>query len=165
MTDAPTFSLQRMAELEQLVLERWTPEAFRRFQCIWLTSKLDLSTHDIAGALGLNISTVRRIRMEFGRDGIRAIEGKGNRGGRRNQHMTLDEERAFLRDCAGMLEAPGGGGVTALKEALEARLGVSVHKTTVYRLLERHGLRRITSAPRAAVSTAQGRRRKGRKGR
>ena len=134
---------QRISELEQLIRTHWTPEVFRRFQCIWLTYVLDLPAHEIAQALGLNVSTIRRIRTEFAREGVLAIDGKGNRGGRRNQCLSFEEEAVFLRDHSELFNRSGVALVGALKEAFEARVGRTIHKTTIYRLLERHGRKKI----------------------
>jgi hypothetical protein len=134
---------QILSELERIVQARWTPEVFRRFQCVWLTHVLSLRAPEIAAALGLNVSTVRRIRTEFAREGGRAIDGKGNRGGRRNQCMSFEEEAIFLRNHQELFSRSGIADVSALKVAFEARAGRQVHKTTIYRLLERHGRRRV----------------------
>lgn len=142
VSPAKTSAAQKISELEQIVYARWAPEVFRRFQCVWLTYVLDLSAQEIAKAIGLSVSTVRRIRTEFGRDGIQAIDGKGNRGGRRNQCMSFEEESAFLRNHAELFSRTGVADVGALKEAFEATVGRAVHKTTIYRLLERHGRKR-----------------------
>ena len=133
---------QVLSELEQIVQARWTPEVFRRFQCVWLTHVLGLRAPDIAAALGLHVSTVRRVRAEFARVGARAIEGQGNRGGRRNQCMNFEEETTFLRSHQELFSRSGVADVGALKAAFEAQTGRRVHKTTIYRLLERHGRRK-----------------------
>jgi len=132
-----------LPELDQIVVARWSPEAFRRFQCVWLTHTLKLPAREIARALELNVSTVRRIRSEFARDGMKAIDGKGNRGGRRNECMSLEEEEAFLGSHADLFDRSGAADISALKAAFEAHVGRPVHKTTIYRLLERHGRKRI----------------------
>jgi transposase len=143
MSRAKTSVAQKFSALEQIVIARWTPEVFRRFQCIWLTHVLDLPAQEIAKALDLNVSTIRRIRAEFARDGIRAIDGKGNRGGRRNQCMSFEEEAAFLKAHTELFNRAGIGDIRALKEAFEASVGRTVHKTTIYRLLERHGRKKL----------------------
>ncbi|HEY6009093.1 MAG TPA: helix-turn-helix domain-containing protein [Geobacteraceae bacterium] len=153
MANSKGLSAQRAFELRQVVLARWTPEVFNRFQCVWLGHSLGLAAPEIAQVLGLNVATVRRIRTEFIRHGTRAIEGKGNRGGRRNHYLSPEEETEFLKEHAGLLQRAGSAGVTALKAALEARLGQPVHKTTIYRLLERHGLKK--GAPRAGAASDQ----------
>ena len=143
MGGVKSYSRQRIDELEQVVKDRWTPEIFRRFQCVWLRHALGLTAVEIASALDLNVSTVRRVQAEFMLRGKAIIDGKGNRGGRRNQYMTFEEEADFLREHAASVS---DGGILRLVAALEIRIGMRVHKTTVYRLLERHGWRKV--APR-----------------
>jgi transposase len=143
MGKVETVGAQIVTDLEQVILARWTPEVFRRFQCVWLTQMLNLPAQEIAKALDLNISTVRRIRTEFAREGIRAIDGKGNRGGRRNQCMSFEEEAVFLRNHGEMFHRSGVADMAALQAAFEAHIGRSVHKTTIYRLLERHGRKKL----------------------
>jgi transposase len=62
--------------------------------------------------------------------------------------MTPEDEGRFL----GSFEAEAGRArvLTAgdIKAAWEARLGHSVNKTTVYRMLERHGWRKVAPRPR-----------------
>lgn len=147
MGKATAFSAARVRELESSARERWSKEAFLRFQCIWLRHALGLSAPDIAQALQLSVSSVRRIHAEFIKSGLPAIEGKGNRGGRRREYMSLEEEAAFLRGHARQSKDGKIRNVTQLKRDYEAHIGHAVHKTTIYRLLDRHGWRKV--APRA----------------
>jgi len=148
-------------DLDQLIHARWTPEAFRRFQCVWLAERLQLPALEIAAALGLHISTVRRIQADFAREGVQAILGRGNRGGRRNQCLSPEEEAAFLRGHPELFGRTGAADVGALKAAFELRVGRRVHKTTIYRLLERHGRRRSDSGRAGQEVSTPGSRRKG----
>lgn len=143
-------------ELARFAESRWPPEVFRRFQCVWLSEVMGLPPQWIADALGLHVSTIRRIRAEFVRVGLEAIDGKGNRGGRRNHYLSFQEEAEFLRENA-------AGGLRELKAAFEARVGSPVHKTTIYRLLERHGEKvGIRKASRTAAAYRKGRKGGGR---
>lgn len=126
-------------ELDDIVRDRWKREAFRRFQCIWLSQVAHLAPKSIAEMLCLSISTVRRVCAAFERDGRIAIEGQGNRGGRRLGHLTFKEEAAFLNAFAKGSTNGRIHTINALKTAYESRIGKKVNKTTIYRLLERHG--------------------------
>jgi transposase len=154
MGQPKALTAQRVAELEQAVSARWAPEAFRRFQCVWLSHVLGLSAPAIAEALGLNPSSVRRIWAQFVREGATVIDGNGNRGGRRNQHMTFEEEAAFLREHSALFDHAGSGLMGALKEAFERRVGGAVHRTTIYRLLVRHGRTKVTARSSRSASSA-----------
>ncbi|MDR2697515.1 MAG: winged helix-turn-helix domain-containing protein [Holophagales bacterium] len=62
--------------------------------------------------------------------------------------MTVGEEAEFL---GGFLKAAGDASVLVageIKAVLEARLGRKVHETTVYRMLKRHGWRKVAPGPR-----------------
>lgn len=146
MGKASGFSAARTRELERSAAERWSREAFFRFQCVWLRHSLGLSAPEIARALQLSVSSVRRIHAEFIKIGRPAIEGKGNRGGRRKGLMSLDEEASFLREHSHQSKDGKIRNVSQLKRDYEACVGHSVHKTTIYRLLERNGWRKV--APR-----------------
>lgn len=158
-TNQPTKgpAMQKFSALEQIVVARWPPEVFRRFQCVWLTHVLNLPVQEIAKALDLNVSTIRRIRTEFAREGVQAIDGKGNRGGRRNQCMSYEEEAVFLRNHVDLFNRAGVADVSALKTAFEASVGRAVHKTTIYRLLERHDCRKIHADAGREVASTVGR--------
>jgi hypothetical protein len=65
-----------------------------------------------------------------------------------HQDMAPWDEAEFL---AGFPKAAGGAPPLVVREinaALEARLGREVHETTVYRMLKRHGWRKVAPGPR-----------------
>ena len=132
-------SSDQIQELEQIAAERWRLEAFRRFQCIWLSQVHQLSAKDVAEALRLSIRTVRRIRAAYRLDGRIVIDGRGNRGGRRNEYLSFKEEASFLNAFARKMENGRIHTISTLKTAYEAKIGKRVNKTTIYRMLERHG--------------------------
>jgi transposase len=49
----------------------------------------------IAELMGLSLSTVNRAHMAYDNGGVNALRPKPT-GGRRNENMTLEEEKAFL---------------------------------------------------------------------
>jgi len=101
---------------------------------------------EIAGHVGLAWQTVRNLVSRYNRFGPQAIEGPG-KGGRRRAYMDLKAEADFLEPF--FERASTGKVATAMeiKKAWEKRLGHTVHKTTVYRLLRRHGWRKIVPRP------------------
>jgi len=80
--------------------------------------------------------------MNFRNNGIDSVKDK--RGGRYREHMTIEEEIEFLKPFeekskSGALVVVGG-----VKKAYEDKVGKKVAKTTIYRLLDKHGFRKIT---------------------
>ncbi len=88
-----------------------------------------------------------------------AARQRENWGGRRRAYLTFEEEKEFL---SGFFEVASRGGILVVSEvrtALEKRLGHKVAETTVYRMLERHGWRKIVPRrrhPKANKSAQEG---------
>jgi transposase len=88
---------------------------------------------------------VHQVIASYKHAGVAAIETPG-KGGRRRQYLTLQQERAFLQP---FLERAARGEHTTAVEiqlAFEAVIGHHVNKSTLYRLLARHGLQHLTGA-------------------
>ena len=95
---------------------------------------------------GLAEQTVHNLVSKYNRHGPNVLETPG-KGGRKRAYLTLREESAFLQP---FIESALTGQVataTEIKLSLEKLLGRKVHKTTVYRLLDRHGWRKLTPRP------------------
>ena len=137
---------ERLAELEEFRKKKWPGFEFQRFLCIWLRVTHGLSTAEIARTLGLNVNTVRFTQKDFIDNGLPALT-ELKRGGRKRCLMPLEEEADFLRQ----FEEKAGQGellvVNEIKVALEKHLGRTIHKATVYRILYRHGWRKLAPRP------------------
>jgi transposase len=94
---------------------------------------------------------VRRLQALYFKEGGEALRGEG-RGGRRHENLTPDEEAEFLEGF--FIEASQGGIIEAgkVKKAYEERVGHTVPKSTVYRMLARHGWRKLAPRPRHTKS-------------
>jgi transposase len=137
----------RLFELQDFRKSKWPGFEFQRFLCVWLRVEQGLSTKEIARVLNWNVNTVRITQRDFIARGVKAL-AEEKRGGRRRQLMTIEEETSFL---AGFKELAGNAlmvVVNEIKEALEKKLGHSVHKTTVYRMLRRHAWRKVVPRPK-----------------
>jgi transposase len=103
----------------------------------------------IAQACGVSKATVHQLISAYNRFGVAAVETPG-KGGRRNQYLTLEQERAFLQPY--LARAAQGDVATAaeIQQALEAEVKQPVAPSTLYRLLARHGWRLIGAPSRPA---------------
>lgn len=122
------------------------PNVLKRAQAIYCRAAYDMPVPQIAGLTGLEESTVRRLHSDFLRLGT-AIFDLSGRGGRRRQIMTPEQEAAFLQP---FVEAGDAGGILEvgdIHEALCRRAGRPVHRSAVYKLLRRHGWRKIAPRP------------------
>jgi transposase len=118
--------------------------AYRRLLCVKLA--LDGKTAaEVAAVLGWTPNSVQRVWGRYRREGEAALLGYP-RGGRRHAYLTPEEEDEVLAPF--LAEAEAGGVLVAgpIKAAYQARVGKPVPKSTLYRLLARHGWRKV--APR-----------------
>lgn len=100
----------------------------------------------IAKHTGLAEQTIHNLISSYNRLGPKALDGpgKGNRG---RAYLSLEEEQVFLKP---FFERAATGRIATAREihkALEKRLGCSAHITSVYRLLKRHGWRKLAPRP------------------
>jgi transposase len=102
---------------------------------------------------------VARFQSEF-RAGFFDRQDKERKwGGRRRAYLTFEEEKEFL---SGFFEVASRGGILVVSEirtAFENKLGHKVAETTVYRMMARHGWRKIVPRrrhPKANESAQEG---------
>lgn len=124
-----------------------TRAEYQRIQCVLIRATLGNSASEIAQLLGWSVATVHVIHSRFAKEGD-AIFDLRRRGGRHHQHLSVEQEEALL---APFVEQAGAGGVLAvgeIRQAYEAMIGKTVAPSTVYRLLDRHGWRKVMPRPR-----------------
>jgi transposase len=102
---------------------------------------------EIALHTGVSATTVHRVIATYNRLGPEALETSG-KGGRRHQYLTLQEEQAFLAPFFRQAECGGIATVAQIQHAFEERIGHEVDDSTIYRLLKRHGWRKLMPRPR-----------------
>ena len=120
---------------------------FQRIQCLWLRAALGLSSEQVATAIGWRPTSVRRVQSLYLRQGEVVFEGVG-RGGRRRQNLTVEQERQLLEPFVSRAEPGGLLVVSEIQTAYERAVGHGVPKSTVYRMLARHGWRKLVPRPR-----------------
>jgi transposase len=101
---------------------------------------------EIAQHTATTLRTVYQVIAAYNRFGVAAIETPG-RGGRRNQYLTWEEEVAFL---APFIQRAAEGELTTtqvIQQAFEEKVGKQVHHSAIYRLLARHGWRKLVPRP------------------
>lgn len=130
-----------------------TKAEFQAVQCLWLRVSLGLSADQVATAIGWHPSSVRKLQSLYLREGDTALKRTG-RGGRRRQNLTLEEEQNLLQEFLYQSELGGILEVSQVKAAYEQAVGHRVPKSTVYRMLARHGWRKIAPRPRHPKSDA-----------
>lgn len=102
---------------------------------------------EIAKHCGVSKATVHQVISTYNREGPEAVETPG-RGGRRHEYLSVEEEKQFLAPFFARAERGEIATATEVKLAFEARIGQQVEESTIYRLLNRHGWRKLMPRPK-----------------
>lgn len=145
----PTRPLSPHAEkvLTSLLDQAASKAEYQRVLCVWLRAALALPAAEIATALGWSTGAVHNLHSRYLHEGASALLG-GNHGGRRRALLSWEEEQVLLQAFAAVAEQGGMAEASRLRAALEQQAGHPVTKSTVYRLLARHGWRKLVPRPR-----------------
>lgn len=120
-----------------------TIEELRCAQAVLLPALLNATLEQTAAALGVGRASVGRYQRKIRKRLTHPAQLEPQWGGRRHAAMSEEEEREFLEPWAEQ-SADGGMLVVApLRAALAQRLGRPVTHSVVYRLLARHGWRKV----------------------
>jgi transposase len=120
---------------------------YQRIQCVLIRATLGSSAAEIAQLLGWSTATVHVLHSRWAKQGESIFDVRG-RGGRHHQHLTAQQEQELLAPFVARAEAGGMLTVAEIQQAYRERTGKVVARSTVYRLLDRHGWRKIVPRPR-----------------
>jgi transposase len=134
-------------QIRRMLKETKSKWEFQRVQCIWMRAELGMGPEEIGKALGWNPGYVRQVQARYLREGGTALRIMG-RGGRYRENISLEKEQQLLGSFFEKADQGGVLEVSAIKAAYEKIVSHKVPKSTVYRILERHGWRKISPRPR-----------------
>lgn len=135
-----------------------TADELRQAQAVILPLEFGFSMEQVASIIGVSPGWACHLRTQFIRAGSTKTKAKPNRGGRRRQNMSKEEEVIFL---APFLERAAGGGILIvgeIKKALDKRLGRETALASTYNLLHRHNWRKLAPDkrhPKSNVATQE----------
>ncbi len=155
--------MARPRRIDPLVVERAqqtaatsaSVEVLRQCQAILMPALLGATLEKTAAVLGVGRATVARLQTSFRRQRPGEALRARNWGGRRQSLMTQAEENAFLQPWIQSAAAGNLVVVSPIREALAQRLGKPVKPSVVYRLLARHGWRKVAPDTRHPKSQPQ----------
>ncbi|MBK7424431.1 MAG: winged helix-turn-helix domain-containing protein [Propionivibrio sp.] len=127
----------------------------RGAQAVLLPAMLNATLEQTAALLGVSRATVPRLQNALRRRCSQPDVAEPARGGRRHELMTLEEEREFLAPWADLARTGNMLVVSPLRAALSQKVGRTVRASVVYRLLERHGWRKVAPDTRHPKSDAK----------
>jgi transposase len=143
--------MARPRQIDPLVVKRaqataaasTSVECLRQCQAVLLPALFGATLEQTASVLGVGRATVARLQSAFRKNRTAGTNPARNWGGRRKSLLTPAEEGAFLKPW---LESAAAGSlvvVSPIRAALAQRLGKPVKPSVVYRLLARHGWRKV----------------------
>jgi len=147
--DKPT--IERLAER---LKQASTHSEYQRIQCVLIRATLGSTASEIAQLLGWSTATVHVIHSRWAKEGDALFELHG-RGGRRHQHLSEEQEQQLLAPFIAHAEAGGMLKVAEIQQAFQERVGKAVAPSTIYRLLDRHGWRKVVPRPRHPKADVQ----------
>ena len=136
-----------IARLAERLKRAGSHAEYQRIQCVLIRATLGSSAAQIAELLGWSTATVHVLHSRWSKEGDAIFDLRG-RGGRHNQHLSPEQERQLLAPFVERAEAGGMLTVAEIQRAYQAQLGKEVAPSTVYRLLDRHGWRKVVPRPR-----------------
>lgn len=101
----------------------------------------------IAQQLGVSKAFVAKVSSLYKRFGPQGLETPGT-GGRRNDYLSIDQERTFLAPFVKRAETGELVTIREIYRAFEAQVGTPVAESTIYRLLARHEWRKVMPRPK-----------------
>ena len=134
------FTAEEITKARQLRDRAITIMELRKALSVLLVAEAGLDAGKTSDILGISERTVFRNRDDIRNKDERA---RNTWGGRRHYTMTVEEERAFLRSWEARAIQGGVLSVPPIHAALVERLGRSIPLSTTYRLLARHGWRKV----------------------
>ncbi|MEB3179356.1 MAG: winged helix-turn-helix domain-containing protein [Nostocaceae cyanobacterium] len=101
---------------------------------------------EIALHVGVSKGFVRKVIQKYNREGEIGLSTPG-KGGRHNCYLSLEQEKQLIDQFKEKARRGQVATAMQIKLAYEKECGFTVHKTTIYRILERHQWRKIVPRP------------------
>ena len=136
-----------VARLAELLKVANSHSEYQRIQCVLIRATLGSSAREIAQLLGWSTATVHVMHSRWAKEGDAVFEVR-RRGGRHHQHLSPEQEQALLAPFVQRARAGGMLNVSEIAQAYQERTGKQVAPSTIYRLLDRHGWRKVVPRPR-----------------
>jgi len=134
------FSDEEIARVHELRDKATTAMELRKALSVLLVAEVGLGASQTSEILGMSERTVFRNRRSIRHQDERR---RNTWGGRRHYRLTIEEERDFLHTWEAKANEGGVLSVPPVHAALVERLGRSIPISTTYRLLARHGWRKV----------------------
>jgi transposase len=102
---------------------------------------------EIAKHTATSLRTVHQVIADYNRVGASAIHPRAKLAKSPRSYLSLEQEAAFLATFKASAVSGELTTTQVIQSAFESRVGTSVAPSTIYRLLERHGWRKLAPRP------------------
>ena len=155
----PDLSAELLDAAREVAKKTKDARELRQAMSVVLSGVMGMTLPRVGELIGRSQASVARFQSEFRAWFCGRQDKERKWGGRRRAYLTFEEEKEFL---SGFFEVASRGGILVVSEvrtAFEKKLGHKVAETTVYRMLARHGWRKIVPRrrhPKADESAQEG---------
>ncbi len=132
--------------LEYLLSETKDVAKLKHIQAVYLKSFHGMKADDIAKIVGFSKGYVWHIHSAYRHDGEAAFS-LSNKGGIYHRNLSEAQEKMIIEEIGSSGDLGRILEISCIKKRYEELAGKQVHKTVVYRMLARHGWRKITPRP------------------
>jgi transposase len=146
-----------VSKAQATVAETTDIRELKAAQAVLLPAFTGATLEQTASLLGVGRASVPRLQQQFRQSVQEPSRPRKKWGGRRRALMSWQEEEAFLAPWVEQAQQAGILVVSPLRAALAEKLGRNIAPSVVYRLLARHGWRKVAPDTRHPKSdpTAQ----------
>jgi transposase len=132
-----------VAKARRIVARTTDTEQLRAAQAVLLPAVASATLEQTAAILGVGRATVARLQRRFRQSARPAAARRPRWGGRRKALLSIEQEAQFLAPWAEQAKQAGVLVLSPIRAALAQRLGRPVAASVVWRLLARHGWRKV----------------------
>ena len=132
-----------VAKARQVVARTTEVEQLRAAQAVLLPALVSATLEQTAAILGVGRATVPRLQQRLRQSVRRSRATRLRWGGRRKALLSAEQEAEFLAPWAEQAKEAGLLVLSPIRAALAQRLGRAVAASVVWRLLARHGWRKV----------------------
>ena len=136
------FNKGLVAKARKIVAHTTDVHQLRAAQAVLLPALASATLEQTAAILGVGRATVARLQQRFGQS-VRPAMRRPRWGGRRKALLSVEQEAQFLAPWAEQAKQAGVLVLSPIRAALAQRLGRPVAASVVWRLLARHGWRKV----------------------
>ena len=135
-----------LTALEVLLKQSTSKSQLQRIQCVLLRARQSMTCNEVAATVGWSAGWVRQVWSAYLNEGLAGLVCQ-ERGGRRRSNLSLDEETSLMESFGDRARSGGILVVSDIHRAYEREAGHEVPKSTIYRMLARHGWRKVAPRP------------------